>query len=473
MPPLTPGASLTPLSFSTYATFQPANGRFSPGMPLDPVQPVQPVRLVDFPTGVNLNQTPRAYEPFGFPALRSFANVELVRLAIETRKDQIERHEWRVKKIGARKSDPSDPGIQSVMKFLRKPDGQHHFASWLRMVIEDLLVLDAPSIEKRRSRGGQLIGLDVVDGATVKVLVDETGRRPLFPEPAYQQVIKGTVWTNLTTRDLIYEPRNRRSNHLYGFGPVEQIIVTINTLLRRQTAQLAHFSAGNVPAGLLTTPDNWSPEQIKQWQDWMDSRLSGNEIEKAKLLWTPKGTDYKAFKEAPIKDEFDEWLARIVAFAFSLPPTPFVKQMNRSTADSDQDRSMMEGLSPLLTWSKRMMDDIIQEDLGHPDLEFAWEAPGDIDPKTQSEIDDIDLKNGSRTLDEVRDGKGLDPYQDPLASQPLVYTANGFVPLSAYQDMRDDKAASAKAAADALKASNAENDGDQNEPNPQDEGNDE
>jgi hypothetical protein len=466
MPPLTPGANLTPLSFSTYATFQPTNGKFSPGMPPEPID-AQPIRLIDYPTGVNLNYTPRAYEPFGFPALRSFANVELVRLAIETRKDQIERHDWRIKKIGAKRTDPNNPQIQAATKFLRKPDGKNHFASWLRMVIEDLLVLDAPSIEKRRTRGGQLVGLDVVDGATIKVLVDETGRQPLAPEPAFQQVIKGVVWASLTTNDLAYSPRNKRSNHLYGFGPVEQIIVTINTLLQRQTAQLAHFSSGNVPAGIMNAAEGWSPEQIKQFQDWMDARLSGNAIEKAKLLWVPSGTKYQAFKDAPIKDEFDEWLARIVAFAFSLPPTPFVKQMNRATADSDQDRAMMEGLSPLLTWSKRMMDDIIQEDLGYPDIEFAWEAPGDIDPKTQSEIDDRDVKNGSKTLNEVRDGKGLDPYADPLAGQPLVYTATGFVPLTAYQDTRDDKAASAKAAAEALKASA------EDEPNPQDEGNDE
>lgn len=420
-------------SFNTYGTFQSSDALFSPGIPPLAVDP-QPVRLIDFPTGVNLNYTPRAYDPFGFPALRAFSNVELVRLAIETRKDQIERHDWRVKKIGAKRTDPTNPDIRAATKFLRKPDGQHHFPLWLRMVIEDLLVLDAPAIEKRRNRGGQLIGLDVVDGATIKVLVDQDGRRPLAPMPAYQQVIKGTIWTDLTTNDLAYEPRNRRSSHLYGYGPVEQIIVTINTLLQRQTAQLAHFSAGNVPAGILNAAEGWTPDQIKQFQDWMDGRLSGNAIEKAKLLWVPSGTKYQAFKDAPIKDEFDEWLARIVAFAFSLPPTPFVKQMNRATADNDQDRAMQEGLAPLLSWAKRLMDDIIQEELGFADLEFSWESPTDIDPKTQSDIDDMDVKNGVRTLNEVRDGRGLDPYHDPLASAPMAFTATGYVPLSAYQD---------------------------------------
>jgi hypothetical protein len=68
--------------------------------------------------------------------------------------------------------------------------------------------------------------------------------------------------------------------------------------------------------------------------------------EQAKLLWAPSGTRYQALKDRPLKDDFDEWLARIVAFAFSLPPTPFIRQMNRSAAGADQDRGQEEGLEP-------------------------------------------------------------------------------------------------------------------------------
>ncbi len=39
-------------------------------------------------------------------------------------------------------------------------------------------------------------------------------------------------------------------------------------------------------------------------------------------------------KEPQHKDDFDEWLARIVCFAFSVPPQWAVKQMNRATPPS-------------------------------------------------------------------------------------------------------------------------------------------
>ena len=399
--------------------FSSAWGVFSPGAPLTPIAQA-PVRAWDFPLAINSVVRPRAYEPFGFRELRAFANVELVRLAIETRKDQIERLDWSIKPTTLRPGGGTDPRVRGVEAFWRKPDGVTPFATWLRLLLEDLLALDAPAIERRRDRVGRLIGLDVIPGDTIHPMVDETGRRPTGPgEVAFQQVIKGMAWSNLTTDDLIYAPRNPRPNHNYGLGPVEQVIVTINTLLRRQAAQLAYFTESNLPAGLLNGPEGWSPDQIREMQLWLDARLSGVTAEQAKLLWVPSGTRYQAFKDSPIKDDFDEWLARIVCYAFSLPPTPFIRQMNRGTAGEDQDRGLEEGLEPLKRWAKRLIDGVIQDDLGCPDMEFCWNDAPTVDPVAQSGIDDQCLRNGSATIDEVRARRGL----APLAKEVGVTTS--------------------------------------------------
>jgi hypothetical protein len=413
-------------------------GVFSPGAALTPIAP-EPPRAWDFPLGVNTVLTPRAYEPFSFAQLRAFANVELVRLAIETRKDQVERLGWRIKPRdrhwggddGVDGGGGADPRIAVLEAFWRRPDGATPFATWLRLALEDLLVLDAPAIERRRTLGGDLIGLDIIPGDTIHPMVDETGRRPREPDAvAYQQVIKGTAWANLTNSDLIYAPRNPRPNHNYGFGPVEQIIVTINTLIRRQAAQLAYFTEGNTPAGLLNGPEGWSPDQIRDMQLWLDARLSGATAQQAKLLWVPAGTRYQSFKDSPIKDDFDEWLARIVAHAFSLPPTPFVRQMNRSTAGEDKDRGLEEGLEPIKLWAKRLIDGVIQDEQGCPDLEFAWNDAVAVDPLQQAQIDDLCLRNGSATIDEVRDRRGEGPLPDGAGARARTYTASGATPLT-------------------------------------------
>src|ERR1700761_8654301 len=125
---------------------------FSPGQPLSPPDP-EPVRVWDFPVGVNTTITPRASEAFGFAHLRAFSNVELVRLAIETRKDQLESLHWR---LNPRHGVDATPAIEAraaaLTQFWRSPDGVHDFASWLRLAIEDLLAIDAPTFEKRRDR---------------------------------------------------------------------------------------------------------------------------------------------------------------------------------------------------------------------------------------------------------------------------------------------------------------------------------
>lgn len=362
------------------------------------------VRVWDFPVGYNAIYTPRAYEPIGFLELRALAeNHDITRLAIETRKDQIEKLCWTIRLRPALKPmDEAPARIAQLTEFWRKPDGEQPFASWLRELLEDLLVLDAPCLEVRRNRSQQVIGLDVVDGSTIKVLIDDTGRRPKPPTPAFEQIIHGRPWRLLSADDFIYLPRNTRPHKAYGFSPCEQIVMTINIGLRRQLMQLQHFTDGNVPPGLLNAPDGWNADQIRQFQEWFDALLAGNTGSRTRLIWAPTGAKYQAFKEAPYKDEFDEWLARIVCYAFSLPPTAFTPQVNRATAQSAQETALEEGLAPLTGWVKRLVDGVIQDRMGHPDLEFVWSDVRPSNPKDLAAILDIYVKNGIYSVDEAR-----------------------------------------------------------------------
>ena len=117
--------------------YQPGQGIFSPGYPLAPLEPER-VRVWDYPVGVNTIYTPRSYEPISFEELRRLAEAhDITRLAIETRKDQLEKLDWAIRPrdgkrgaatpVGARKAspnsgggrmakDPSRPGCASCWK---------------------------------------------------------------------------------------------------------------------------------------------------------------------------------------------------------------------------------------------------------------------------------------------------------------------------------------------------------------------
>jgi HK97 family phage portal protein len=430
--PPVPGATVSPLTYSWGAPATVWGGQqalarvdlafdrtglFSPGEPLVPADRER-LRTWQFPVGYNLVYTPRSWEDVGFEELRALSTYYLVAAAIETRKDQIEKFEWSITS-----RDPDSPRndaarrIAALTEFWRHPDGETEFATWLRTALHDVLTIDAPAFEVRRNRGGDIIGLDVVDGATIKVLVDDTGRRPRPPAPAYEQVIHGRPWRLLTTDELLYAPRNIRSNHAYGFGPVEQILLYINIGLRRALTQLHYYTAGNVPEGLICAPEGWNAEQIAHFQEWFDSILSGNLAERSKIVWAPGGAKYQAFKSSPIERDFEEWLARVVCYVFSLPPTALVNQVNRATGETMQEAALSEGNQPLMAWTKRLADRVIQRHMGHDDLEFAWQTVDPLDPEDQAMMLVSLVKEGIITRNEARSERGMDPVEggDELA----------------------------------------------------------
>ena len=200
--------------------------------------------------------------------------------------------------------------------------------------------------------------------------------------------------------------------------------------MRHETAHPPLFlaSRGNVPPGLLNAPDGWNVEQIRQFQEWFDSVLAGNTGARSRLVWAPSGTKYQAFKEAPYKDEFDDWLARIVCYAFSLPSTAFTRQVNRATAETAQDSALAEGLAPLMGWVKRLCDHVIQDRMGHIDLEFAWVDLRPADPAEQAKMLDLYVRDAIYTVNEARDILGLDPVDG--GDLAMVYGSKGAVPLA-------------------------------------------
>jgi hypothetical protein len=133
-------------------------------------------------------------------------------------------------------------------------------------------------------------------------------------------------------------------------------------------------------------------------------------------------------KDALLKDEFDEWLIRIICYAFSVPPTAFVKQTNRATADNASDTAMQEGLAPLQSWVKALIDRVLAEDFAAPDLEFQWNQDRSLSPSDAMTINTGYVAAGLKTRNEARADLGLGPL--PGGDIALVTTATGLVPIA-------------------------------------------
>lgn len=399
---------------------------FPPGRPLDPVAPGAAGRRFDYPTNYNATIKPRTYEPIDFETLRALADPtvggwDLIRLAIETRKDQFSKLQFSVlprKPANAQVRPKSDERCQKLEQFLRRPDGVHSWAEWCRMLLEDHLVIDAATIYGRKDVGGNVCRMELLDGATIKPIINYDGRRP-DSGPAYQQVIKGLPAIQYTADELIYAPRNPRTNKVYGYSCVEQVLVTVNIGLRRQVSQLAYFTDGTVPDAVAQVPPDWSVQKIQEFQDYWD-QIVNDAVTRRKLKFIPGGAQFQATRnDQYLTDQFDEWLARIIQYCFSLPPTPLVRMMNRATAESSYEQSLDEGLQPLMTWKKNIMDDILVRwgpgVAGGPcdDLEFVYDDIRKVDPAEKEQRDLALIGQGVISRDDMRAERGIEPLGVP------------------------------------------------------------
>lgn len=384
---------------------------FGPGATIPAVAQEQAFgRGWDFPVAYNLQTRPKVNEGPTFSELRGLADgYDLMRLAIETRKDQMDPLDWAIK--GRDKKDGGSKA-RKIEEFLWMPDQEHTWHQWLRALLEDLLVLDAPCIFPRRTKGGELWGLELMDGATIKRVLDEGGRTPL-EGVAYQQIIKGLPASEYSRKELIYAPRNIRTSRVYGYGPVEQVITTVNIALRRQLSQLSYYTEGSTPDMLFGVPKEWNPDQIRAFQSWFNNLLSGNQVERARARFIPGDIKPVDTKERALVDKYDEWLARIICYAFSLSPQSLVQQMNRATAETAQETAVLEGLKPLQNWLKGLMDRILREQFEAPELEFAWVAEEELDPEAKSRIHCNYVREGILEINEVREELGKDPLPEP------------------------------------------------------------
>ncbi len=472
---------------------------------MGPNQPIAPVaqaeahgRVTDYPFGWNVTPTPRGETDSGdgttsvdFPTLRQMADpgaggLDLLRVAIETRKDQMAAQPWTIRErvdkrtqartrakalaIGKKKLEeqqaaqlkaqqdamaakpaagaaeatkaakpapaaeptdeelglppesPAEKKAAQIEQLLRTPDGVNAFTSWQRKLMEDLLVIDAPCVYLRPVTGQTYRLPDVVDGATIKPLVDGNGRTPLPPNPAYGQYLRGVQATQYSLDDLVYFPRNVRSNKFYGYSPVEQVITTVNIALRRQLMQLMHYTEGNIPEAFVPTPPEWTLQQVKDFQEYWDSTLEGNQASKSHAKFVPAGVAPIFTRDAKLKDEWDEWLARIICWCFSLSPQALVKQMNRGTGETAKQTAQEEGLEPLKLWWKAFMDLVLAKAFNAPELEFAFEDEEIGDPLVKAQVVAL-LVDKVFTSNELREWYGKEPRADlekPMAPPPGI-----------------------------------------------------
>ena len=181
----------------------------------------------------------------------------------------------------------------------------------------------------------------LIAGKTIKPLLDLSGRAPRPPAPAYQQFLYGMPADNYTTGQLDYIRETSRTDSPYGLSRVERILLRVNQALRKQHFDLARFTDGVTPLGIIEPPDSndWTPEQIETYERTFNGLLAGNDSQRVRAhMLLPSGAKWLPLSgDNPLID-FDRFLLNVTvaAFGLTMDDLGFAETSNRSTGQTQE-----------------------------------------------------------------------------------------------------------------------------------------
>jgi hypothetical protein len=345
--------------------------------------------------------------------LRRFSETPIARRAINSIKDRIAGMRWRVqpRQGYALEAIPDGPArVRILTDNFDSPNPDDSFRSMAEQVLEDIIVGGFGAIEVQASGDAtRPLVLWPVDGASIRMNVEWDGS----PQSQRYMQVNDLSGANsqiaLDDDELIYIRLNPRTHTPFGLGRLEVAFETINAFLgaHRFAARLASNSVVQYALWLQDLTPEHHERLIRWWQDEIEGTgkvpiLSAES--KPEVLRFGGGTD------ADLRLQWQEFLLRIVADAFDLPPfyLGVERDVNRSTAGEMNDMAFRQAIVPTARLlAEYLTRDAIGKKLGWSDLEFVFADVDTTDPLEEVQIQQILLQTGVLTVNEVRRMRGL------------------------------------------------------------------
>lgn len=449
------------------------NVPFTPGIPIIPGainrlrEDGRPdPRRYEYQVAQNINITETRLVPF--KTLRAAADqIDIIRRCVEVMKHKLVGLDWDIvlapdaaEKVMAESGEKTytramelakakfSDEINRARKFWEVPDLSNGmvFTDWLNMAAEEILVLDAWAIWPQKNVKGDLLGLQILDGSTIKPLIDDRGMRPLPPYPAFQQILYGFPRSEFSAAEeeaeadgefssdeLSYLVRNRRTNTMYGYSPVERSLALADIYLRRQQWIRAEYTDGVIPELILKSDGVFTPDQLKAYENVLNDYLSGMTENRKRASILPQGLDpiqLEGYGEK-FKDTLDDYLVTAICGHFGVQPSEIGMNSKSGLGGSgiqqgEAQSSEVIGLVPMANWVGQMITQLSYVYLGMPrELEFKFMPSDRNDGEAMAREMDIRAKNGSLSINEMRSKNGEPLLNAPEADQPLIVTPAG------------------------------------------------
>jgi len=349
-------------------------------------------------------------------ALRRFAETPVARKAINTIKDRVAGMHWRIQPRRGRVLDEAmRERIQVLTETLEQPNPDDSFRSFAEQVLEDIIVGGYGAVELRLTGNERKpLALYAVDGATIQMRTDWNGQPEAIRYVQMASAVGSGSQIELQDQELSYIRLNPRSYTPFGLGRLEVAFETIHEFLgaHRFAAKLASNSVVQYALWMQEMDPGQHERLIRWWQDEIEGtgRVPILTAEnKPEVLRFGAGTD------ADLRMAWQEFLIRVIASAFDLPPLLLGVEgdVNRATASELTGAAFRTAIVPTARLlSEHITRDAIAKRLGWDDLEVVFLDLDATDPLEQAQIDQILLGSGVLTVNEARAARGWQPLGD-------------------------------------------------------------
>lgn len=306
-----------------------------------------------------------------------------------------------------------------------------NFQGFVAKLVRDSLTMDSMAIETewKRDKSLGLDGMYAVDGATIRLCTEAgyEGDDEIFA----LQVVQGQIRAAYTYDDLIYVPRNPRTDVLaggYGIAETELLIRVVTGFLNAFTYNTKYFDSNSIPKGVLNLYGNYSDEDINSFKRYWNGMVKGINNAWALPVMVSKDNESKAdfteFGTSVNEIMFAKWmtfLASIICAIYGIAPdeinfesfTAGTSSLSGSDTEEKLSFSKDKGLRPLLSYLESTLSEYVIGEFSDK-YEFQWTGLDEEDPQQVWE-----RKKMTRTVNEIRAEDGIDKADGKWGDAPL------------------------------------------------------
>jgi hypothetical protein len=165
-------------------------------------------------------------------------------------------------------------------------------------------------------------------------------------------VLYGLPAGSYTLDEMDYLRETARTESVYGISRVERIIMRVNQALRKQSFDLARFTDGATPLGLIEPPANltWSPEELETFERLFNGLLAGSDALRVRAKVLPPGAHWQGLQGDDPLLAFDRYLLNITvaAFGLTMDELGFTETSNRSVGQTQEGVIYRRAVAPVI-----------------------------------------------------------------------------------------------------------------------------